>query len=174
MITVMITFRKSSTNSLDDSAVGYWLSRRRYTLSYCILFYNFCFWKTTKSALTVEEFWIMFLVLICSDRTESIRKVYTVSNREVLCNLIHYTARKGESFPTAAHKTQPVFMCVLTCLRPVVWIWIVYNGLLIRQFWYPVIMGLIWKLTDILLCFYIEKSLAIVFFHFSTFIWPGL
>jgi hypothetical protein len=71
-------------------------------------------------ALTVEEFWIMFLVLIFSDTIESIQKVYTVSDREVLYNVIHYTTRRGESFCTSACETQPAFMGVLTCLRPVV------------------------------------------------------
>jgi len=51
MITVMIAFGKSSTNSLDQWADAYWSSRRRNTLYYSILFHNFCFWKTTKSAL---------------------------------------------------------------------------------------------------------------------------
>jgi len=143
MITLVITFRKSSTNSLDHWADAYWSSRRRNILYYSILFHNFCFWKTTKLASTVEKLWIMFLVLILSDTTESMRKVYTVSDREVSYNLVHYIARRGESFPTSAHKTQPTFMCVLTCLRPVVWMWMGYNGLHFQQFWYLVVMGLV-------------------------------
>jgi hypothetical protein len=56
----------------------------------------------------------MFLVLIFSDTTESIRKVYTVSDGEVFYNLIYYTARRGESSPTSAHKTQitGIYVCI--------------------------------------------------------------
>ena len=120
----------------------YWSSRRRNILYYFTLFHNFCFWKTTKSALTVEEFWIMFLILKFSHITESIRKVYTVSDWEVLYNLIHYTARRGESFCISGHKTQitGVYVCIDLFEAS---IWMVYNGLHFQQFWYLVVMGLI-------------------------------
>jgi len=40
--------------------------------------------------------------------------VYTVSDGEVFYNLIDYTARRGESFPISAHKTQitGVYVCI--------------------------------------------------------------